>query len=85
MRVRLSKLIAAQLNKYALNIRTVELHIDDIESRQHGIMKQCRINLLLPGLPDIRLKAKGNNMLQAIKRALQNSQTLLAQKYAISN
>ncbi|NOU50404.1 hypothetical protein HG263_07595 [Pseudoalteromonas sp. JBTF-M23] len=85
MKVKLSKLVTAQLHKYALNIRSVELHIDDIESREHGVLKQCRIHLHLPGLPSIRLKAKGNNMLQAIKRALHNSQTLLAQKYALTH
>ncbi|WP_105169477.1 hypothetical protein [Pseudoalteromonas sp. T1lg23B] len=85
MKVKLSKLVTMQLQKYALNIRTVELHIDDVMSRQHGLIKQCRLNLQLPGLPSIMLKAKGNNMLQAIKRALHNCQKILAQKYAIAH
>ncbi|CAM4128431.1 hypothetical protein [Pseudoalteromonas byunsanensis] len=85
MKVQLSKLVMKQLQKYALNIRAVELHIDDVVSRQNGLIKQCRLNLQLPGLPSIVLKAKGNNMLQAIKRALHNGQKILAQKYAIAH
>ncbi|KZN29752.1 hypothetical protein [Pseudoalteromonas luteoviolacea] len=75
-----AKLITATFAKYVANIRKVKVHIDDVPSKLHGTLTQCRIEVLLPGLPSIMVKARGKNMAQAIKRAVTNSETVLAQK-----
>lgn len=83
-RVNLSKLVSAQLTRYKSNIRKVDIQVSEIMHSQHGVLKQCQINLVLPGLPDIFVKAKGKNLLQALKRALNNSKIVLEQKYRLS-
>ena len=77
----LLKLIKSQLAKHALNIRKVEIQINDLSSERHGTLQQCKINILLPGLPSINVNTKGRSMLQAIKRALKSLQHILVNKY----
>ncbi|KZN34272.1 hypothetical protein N480_21960 [Pseudoalteromonas luteoviolacea S2607] len=75
-----TKLIASKFAKYVKNIRKVKVHIDDVPSKLHGTLTQCSIEVLLPGLPSIVVKAKGKDFAQAIKRAVTNSETVLTQK-----
>ncbi|WP_417669021.1 hypothetical protein [Pseudoalteromonas tetraodonis] len=77
----LLKLIKSQLAKHALNIRKVEIQINDLSNERHGTLQQCKINILLPGLPSINVNTKGRSMLQAIKRALKSLQQILVNKY----
>ncbi|WP_090495004.1 hypothetical protein [Pseudoalteromonas sp. DSM 26666] len=77
----LLKLIKSQLAKHALNIRKVEIQINDFSSERHGTLQQCKINILLPGLPSINVNTKGRSMLQAIKRALKSLQHIIVNKY----
>ena len=42
----LLKLIKTQLAKHALNIRKVEIQINDLSSDRHGTLQQCKINIL---------------------------------------
>jgi hypothetical protein len=44
-------------------------------------LQQCKINILLPGLPSINVNTKGRSMLQAIKRALKSLQHIIVNKY----
>ncbi|KZN59238.1 hypothetical protein N473_03515 [Pseudoalteromonas luteoviolacea CPMOR-1] len=75
-----SKIVSDQLLKYVANIRKVKVHIDEVPSKLHGTLTQCSIEVLLPGLPSISVKAKGKNLVQAISRAVSNSETVLTQK-----
>ncbi|ESP94290.1 hypothetical protein [Pseudoalteromonas luteoviolacea] len=79
-KAKISKMISTQLAKYVTNIRKVKVHIDDVPSKLHGTLTQCSIEVLLPGLPSISVKAKGKNLAQAISRAVSNSETVLTQK-----
>ena len=81
MKASLAKLLNNTLAKYALHIRKVDIHVDDIPTSQHGPLKECKINMLLPGLPNIVVKAKGKNIVHAIQRALKSLQHVLLQKY----
>ncbi|KAF7764737.1 hypothetical protein PCIT_b0792 [Pseudoalteromonas citrea] len=83
-RIKLSKLVSTYLTKYETNIRKVDVQVSDITHAQHTGLKLCHINLSLPGLPDVSVKAKGKDLLQALKRALNNSQLVLDQKYKLS-
>ncbi|MDK1288295.1 hypothetical protein [Pseudoalteromonas umbrosa] len=79
-KAKVTKMISEQLIKYVTNIRKVKVHIDDVPSKLHGTLTQCSIEVLLPGLPSICVKAKGKNLAQAISRAVSNSETVLTQK-----
>jgi hypothetical protein len=83
MRIKLSKLISAQLIKYDANIRKVDVQVSNIPHAQHAHLQLCQIRLSLPGLPDVSVKAKGKDLLQALKRALNSSQLILTQKYSL--
>ncbi|WP_339691811.1 hypothetical protein [uncultured Pseudoalteromonas sp.] len=78
------KLVKSQLAKHALNIRKVDIQINDLLNERLGTLQQCKINILLPGLPSINVNTKGRNMLQAIKRALKRLQQILVSKYQLS-
>ncbi|MBE0370206.1 MULTISPECIES: hypothetical protein [Pseudoalteromonas] len=84
MRIKLSKLVSGQLIRYKANIRKIDIQVSDIRHARHGALKLCHISLVMPGLPDISVKAKGKDLLQALMRALHNSQLVLAQKYKLS-
>ena len=83
MKVSLAKLLNNTLAKYALHIRKVDIRVDDISTRQHGILKECSINMMLPGLPSVMVKRKGKNILHAIQRALASLQDVLIHKYKV--
>lgn len=80
----LSKLVKNKTAKYALHVRKVDIHVDDVPSTLHGTFKECKINMLLPGLPTVVVKARGKNILHAIQRALKSLQHVLVQKYQFS-
>ena len=61
LRKSLLKLIKNQLAKHTLNIRKVEIQINDLSTERHGTLQQCKINILLPGLPSINVNTKGTS------------------------
>ena len=84
-KMQISRLVNSKLSKYSENIRKITINVKDIHQDQATSMKQCNIELLLPGLPSMQIKAKGKDLLQATKRALQYSQQQLAHKYQLGH
>lgn len=82
-KIQLSKLVTKQLSKYKNNIRKIKIQVSDEQTQNLEPVKTCHIELVLPGLPSIQVKAKGKSLLQAIKRALTYSQQQLKHKYAL--
>jgi hypothetical protein len=77
--------VHCNLEQYSQNIRKITINIKDINQGKQPLMKQCNIELLIPGLPSMLIKAKGKDLIQATKRALQYSQQQLAHKYQIGH
>ncbi|MEI5637891.1 MULTISPECIES: hypothetical protein [unclassified Pseudoalteromonas] len=79
-KVAFTKAVKSRLKSYADNIRKVNVRLDELSSKS-GNMTLCKVEVLLPGLPTLIVKAKGKTVLQALSRALKNSQQILAQSY----
>ncbi|RXF02016.1 hypothetical protein D9603_12035 [Pseudoalteromonas sp. PS5] len=78
-KVAFMKLINSALHSYTKNIRKVNVKV---EKQGHtGNFTLCHVELLLPGLPTLKVKAKGKTLLQALTRALQNSKKILKENY----
>ena len=84
-KMQISRLVNSKLAKYSDNIRKITISVKDIPQDKQSAMKQCSIELLLPGLPSMQIKAKGKDLIQATKRALQYSQQQLAHKYQLGH
>ncbi|MEJ6472804.1 hypothetical protein [Pseudoalteromonas piscicida] len=75
------KAINAALHRYTQNIRKINVRIEKQKSKQTDKFTLCHLELLLPGLPTLTVKAKGKTLIQALNRALHNSKQILKQNY----
>ncbi|KAF7781363.1 hypothetical protein PRUB_b0555 [Pseudoalteromonas rubra] len=77
----LAKLATNKFMRYAAHIRKVRIDVDEQPCQRHGVLTICKVEVLLPGLPSVSVRAKGKNMMQVIKRALRDSELLLARQF----
>ncbi|ASD69433.1 hypothetical protein B1L02_21365 [Pseudoalteromonas piscicida] len=80
-KVTFAKAINEALYGYANNIRKINVRIEKQVDKQAGRLTLCQVELLLPGLPTLKVKAKGKTLLQALNRALSNCKQILKQNY----
>ncbi len=76
-----TKAINAALSGYTNNIRKINVRIEKQVDKQVGRLTLCQVELLLPGLPTLKVKTKGKTLLQALNRALSNCKQILKQNY----
>lgn len=76
-----TKAINAALSGYTNNIRKINVRIEKQVDKQVGRLTLCQVELLLPGLPTLKVKTKGKTLLQALNRALRNCKQILKQNY----
>ncbi len=83
VKIQLSKLVNKLLSKYTDNIRKVNVTLAQKASKKCGPLTMCQVDLVMPGLPMLTVKAGGKNMAQALNRALQNAKQIIASKYLL--
>lgn len=83
-KVSLNRQVTKKLAKHVLAIKKVEIQVDDVYTKKSGTFHQCEIILTLFNLPSIHVKSMGKDLIQSIKRALDHSQLVLAQKHGLT-